>query len=158
MSWISDHLGVRGPRRTVTTGALIVSTPQVLTAAEAIVARLGAGDIEAYFECFASDATFAHYAHSDQVLSRSQFLLRWRESMEAEGVRMLSARSSDRRAHIHGDFSVFSHLLRREIARGEQRETLTERESIVFARRGGRWMAVHSHVSPVHSTAGRSAR
>jgi ketosteroid isomerase-like protein len=46
------------------------------------------------------------------------------------------------------DFAILTHIVRTEIATNQGQETLSERETIVFHRRDGRWVAVHEHLSP----------
>ena len=46
------------------------------------------------------------------------------------------------------DVAILTHLVRTEISTKKGDETLRERETIVFHRRDGRWIAVHEHLSP----------
>ena len=46
------------------------------------------------------------------------------------------------------DAAVFTHLVSSDIEFGGEVSTITERETIVFQRRGQVWLAVHEHLSP----------
>ena len=56
---------------------------------------------------------------------------------------------------LFGDVAILTHLGRTEISTKKGDETLRERETIVFHRRDGRWIAVHEHLYPRNHSAGR---
>jgi hypothetical protein len=49
---------------------------------------------------------------------------------------------------VLGDAAVFVHDVTTDLEFGGARETVRERETIVFERRGSQWLAVHEHLSP----------
>lgn len=121
----------------------------VKTAAAALVAAFGSGDVERYFSCFAEDATFVFHT-TDRVLgSREEYRREWRRWEDEDGFRVLSCDSSDQRVQEFGDVAVFVHRVRTRVRVNAGEETLCERETIVFRRHsGGGWIAVHEHLSP----------
>jgi len=60
----------------------------------------------------------------------------------------LSCSSSDQRVQLLGQTAIFTHSVRTEVSIKGATSTLRERETIVFERRGGRWLGVHEHLSP----------
>jgi hypothetical protein len=61
----------------------------------------------------------------------------------------MSCASSEQHVQDLGDVAVFSHRVATRVRSGDVQERLDERETIVFARDGDRWLAVHEHLSPV---------
>jgi uncharacterized protein (TIGR02246 family) len=123
---------------------------QVLDAAQALVEAFGAHDTEAYFASFSPAATFLFYTHEEPLRSRDAYRSLW-SGWEQDGFRVLSCASSDQHVQVLGDdVAVFTHAVHTVVRTGDDEETLDERETIVFRREvGGRWMAVHEHLSPV---------
>ncbi len=122
-------------------------TTEVLAAAEAVVDAFGRHDVPAYFAAFAPSATFTFHAHPEPLRSRAAYERLWR-SWEQDGFRVLSCASSDRLVQELGDVAVFTHRVATRVRFGEVEEALDERETIVFARVGTGWVAVHEHLSP----------
>jgi ketosteroid isomerase-like protein len=50
---------------------------------------------------------------------------------------------------VLGDAAVFTHTVVTEISTKQGPTTMRERETIVFRRDGGKWIAVHEHLSPL---------
>lgn len=120
---------------------------QVLAAAAELVRVFGAHDREAYFASFAPEATFIFYNHPDRLVSRQAYREVW-EGWELEGFHVNSCASIDPTVQVLSDeLALFSHSVRTELA-GEP-EASNERETIVFALRDGRWLAIHEHLSPL---------
>jgi ketosteroid isomerase-like protein len=121
----------------------------VAEAAERLVAAFAATDTEAYFACFAEDASFIFHTEPGRLEGREDYRLLWK-SWLAEGWRVLGCASSNRRIQLAGSAAVFSHDVATTIDTGAGREVLSERETIVFARAaGGEILAVHEHLSPL---------
>jgi ketosteroid isomerase-like protein len=120
---------------------------QVLAAANAVVEAFGRHDTRAYFAAFRPDATFCFHTHPETLRSRAEYEQLWR-SWEGDGFRVLSCASSDRHVQVLGDVAVFTHRVATRVTTGGKEEELDERETIVFARDGGAWTAVHEHLSP----------
>jgi ketosteroid isomerase-like protein len=122
----------------------VAAEEEVRAAATALVAAFGAHDTERYFDCFAPSATFVFHSEGD-VLTTETYRARWRQ-WESEGFAVEGCDSLDARVQVVGvDAAVWSHRVRTRI-KGVP-EVSRERETIVFARTGARWLAVHEHLS-----------
>jgi ketosteroid isomerase-like protein len=121
----------------------------VATAAEQLVAAFAAGRVDDYFACFADDATFVFHTTPERLESREAYRSLWRRWETEDGFRVLSCTSSNQLVTPLGDdAAVFVHDVATRVSTAAGEEDLRERETIVFARRGGRWLAVHEHLSP----------
>jgi ketosteroid isomerase-like protein len=123
-------------------------TRAVLAAAAAIMAAFGRHDSDAYFSLFDPQATFIFYTTPRRLESRAEYQQEWAAWEKELGFRVRSCRSSDPRVQVFGDVAVFTHAVRTEVTTNQGETTLDERETIVFQRRDGRWIAVHEHLSP----------
>ena len=122
---------------------------EVLAAAAKIVADFGAHRTADYFAGFATDASFMFYTHTQRLDSRAQYESLWAKWEAEDGFKVHACRSSNQLVQVLGDdAAVFSHLVSSDIEFGGQVSTIAERETIVFAKQGGRWVAVHEHLSP----------
>jgi ketosteroid isomerase-like protein len=119
----------------------------VLAAADALVDAFGRHDVGAYFAGFRPDATFTFYTHPEPLRSRAAYEQLWR-TWEQDGFRVLSCASTERQVQDLGDVAVFTHRVATRARFGDREETLDERETIVFLRDRGGWLAVHEHLSP----------
>jgi ketosteroid isomerase-like protein len=126
------------------------ATRQVLEAADRLVSAFGEGRVDDYFACFHPQATFVFYTAERRLESAAEWRELWDYLEREEGFEVLECLSTERRVQELGDVAVFTHDVETRVstlAGGE--ETLRERETIVFARQdGGRWLAVHEHLSP----------
>jgi ketosteroid isomerase-like protein len=120
----------------------------VLAAARDLVRAFGGHDTDGYFGCFAPDATFIFYTTADRLTSREAYRRLWRQWEEQDGFRVLSCRSDRPSVQMLGDAAVFTHEVTTVVRSALGEETLAERETIVFRRQAGRWVAVHEHLSP----------
>jgi ketosteroid isomerase-like protein len=125
------------------------SADEVRAAAAAIVAAFGRHDPEAYFALFDPRATFVFYTTPMRLENRAAYEKEWATWERELGFRVRSCTSSDQLVQLFGDVAVFTHSVRTELATNEGASTLLERETIVFQRREGRWIAVHEHLSPM---------
>ena len=122
---------------------------EVLTAAEALVQAFASGDSAAYFACFVPEATFVFHTTPTRLESRAAYEALWAQWVEQDAFAVVSCVSTDRRVQLLGpDAAVFTHDVATVVDVGGSREELAERETIVFARRDGAWLAVHEHLSP----------
>ncbi|ACR31859.1 nuclear transport factor 2 family protein [Burkholderia glumae] len=128
---------------------------QVLAAADALIDAFGRHDSTAYFAAFAPEATFVFH-HVDTLLeSRNAYRRRWREWERDEGFAVLACESRERAVQqVGGDAAIFTHAVRTTLRTRAGEVRLDERETIVFARRGERWLAIHEHLSPLPAAAG----
>lgn len=119
----------------------------VVRAAAALVDAFRATDTEAYFACFAEDATFVFHTEGRRLESRGAYEQLWASWIE-EGWRVADCSSSDPRVQLFGDVAVFTHDVSTTTSVAGVRETTQERETIVFRRSGSTLLAVHEHLSP----------
>jgi ketosteroid isomerase-like protein len=121
----------------------------VLAAAAQLVAAFAEGRVDDYFACFADDATFVFHTTPERLESRAAYRALWARWEAEDGFRVLSCTSSNQLVTPLGDdAAVFVHDVATRVATTAGEEDLRERETIVFARRQGRWLAVHEHLSP----------
>jgi ketosteroid isomerase-like protein len=122
---------------------------EVLAAAAAIVDDFGHHRTAEYFAGFAPDATFLFYTHTARLDSRADYEALW-ESWEAnDGFRVHGCRSRAQHVQAIGDSAaVFTHYVESDVEFGGEVSTVRERETIVFERRNGSWLAIHEHLSP----------
>jgi ketosteroid isomerase-like protein len=125
-----------------------LTTEQVLVAADRLVAAFAATDTQAYFACFAPDATFAFHTEPALLADRAAYEREWAGWL-AEGWRVKSCTSTDRRVQLVGDVAVLTHEVETTTSSPGGSTTTRERESIVFALDGDSVVAVHEHLSPV---------
>lgn len=125
------------------------ATQDVLDAAAKIVNDFGQHKTEEYFAGFAPDASFMFYTHTERLDSRAAYEQLWAQWESQDGFRVHGCRSSNQLVQLLGeDAAVFSHLVSSDIEFGGEVSTIAERETIVFAKQGGKWVAVHEHLSP----------
>lgn len=122
---------------------------EVLAAADAIIDDFAHHRTEAYFSGFADDATFVFHTAERRLESREEYEQLWARWEREDGFRVHGCASSDRRVQLLGETAVFTHSVRSQVELGGETTEVDERETIVFARRGGRWWAVHEHLSAV---------
>lgn len=127
----------------------MTETTDVLAAAAAIVDDFGHHRTAEYFAGFAPDATFMFYTHTERLNSRAEYEKLWAEWETNDGFRVHGCRSSNQKVQILGDSAaVFTHLVESDVEFAGEVSTITERETIVFEKRSGTWLAVHEHLSP----------
>lgn len=120
----------------------------MLAAARRLVAAFGAHDTEAYFAAFASCATFIFHTTPERLPDRAAYERLWRRWEREDGFHVQGCVSSAPLVQVLGDAAVFTHDVTTDLELGGTRETVRERETIVFERRGSGWLAVHEHLSP----------
>ncbi len=122
---------------------------EVLAAAAAIVDNFGHHRTADYFSGFAPDATFVFYTHTARLDSRADYEALWASWETDDGFRVHGCRSRDQRVQLLGESAaVFTHYVESDVELGGEVSTVRERETIVFERRDGSWLAVHEHLSP----------
>lgn len=120
---------------------------EVLAAADALVAAFASSDADAYFACFAEDATFVFHTEPRRLESRREYRELWDGWVAEDGFRVVSCASAGARVQVLGDTAVFTHDVATVVETTEGRTSSAERETIVFTRAGGGWTAVHEHLS-----------
>jgi uncharacterized protein (TIGR02246 family) len=122
----------------------------VLAAARRLVDAFGAHRREAYFSCFAPDATFIFHTTAAVLRSRAEYEAefgRW----EVDGFRVLECTSRDQLVQLAGGAAVFTHRVATRALSGAEEVASDERETIVFRREpDGAWLAIHEHLSATH--------
>ena len=122
---------------------------EILAVAAAIVDDFGHHRTADYFSGFAPDATFVFYTHTARLDSRADYEALWASWETDDGFRVHGCRSRDQRVQLLGESAaVFTHYVESEVEFGGEVSTVRERETIVFERRDGSWLAVHEHLSP----------
>lgn len=141
-------------RRPAETRAKADPAAEVIDASRAIITAFGRDDPDTYFQLFDPEATFIFHTTPQRLENRAAYQQEWASWRRNLGFRVRSCTSSDQRVQLFGDVAILTHLVRTEITTNEGDATLHERETIVFHRRDGRWIAVHEHLSPRPGSAG----
>lgn len=121
---------------------------EVREAAAALVRAFGTGDLETYFGCFADDATFLFHTTGRLLPSTADYRAEWARWVAEDGFRVEDCATRDTVVQLFGGTAVLTHRVRTTVATHDGESVLDERETIVFARRAGRWLGVHEHLSP----------
>ena len=125
------------------------ATQLVLEAAAKIVDDFGHHRTAEYFSGFSEDATFMFYTHTERLNSRAEYETLWTKWETEDGFKVHACRSSHQKVQLIGsDAAVFTHLVSSDIEFAGGVSTVEERETIVFAKAAGTWLAVHEHLSP----------
>jgi ketosteroid isomerase-like protein len=119
----------------------------VRRAAAALVTAFGRSDLEAYFSCFAEDATFLFHTTDRLLTSTDEYRREWARWVAEDGFRVLDCSTEDAVVQVLGNVAVLTHRVRTTVSTHAGTDVLRERETIVFAARDGRWLAVHEHLS-----------
>ncbi|SEL61991.1 Ketosteroid isomerase homolog [Blastococcus sp. DSM 46786] len=130
----------------------MTSADEVREAAAELVAAFGRGDLEAYFGCFAEDATFLFHTTGRLLTSTAEYRREWARWVAEDGFRVLDCATDDTAVQVLGDTAVLTHRVRTTVSTTAGTAVLHERETIVFSRDGDRWLAVHEHLSPAPNT------
>lgn len=121
---------------------------EVAAAADRLLDAFSRNDRDAYFDCFAQDATFLFHSAPELLASRKAYEQEWDRWVE-DGFRVIGCRTADRRIdQVSDDVAILTHRVHTRLE-GVPAE-LEERETIVFGRQpNGRWLAVHEHLSAI---------
>src|SRR5688500_7018350 len=107
---------------------------QVLEAADRLVTAFGEGRMDDYFACFHPEATFIFYTTDRRLESTAEWRLLWHQLVRGDGFRVLQCFSSERRVQDLGDSAVFTHDVETRVSPRSGKESVHERETIVFYR------------------------
>jgi len=116
-------------------------------AAQHLVEAFATGDLDAYFGSFAPDATFVFHTTAEVLTSAQAYRDLWARWVAEDGFAVLACTTSEQQWQQEGDAAVLVHRVATTARAGGAEASTDERESIVFARRDGRWLAVHEHLS-----------
>ena len=119
-------------------------------AADRVVRAFGRHDVEAYFACFAEDASFLFYSSPEVFTSRAAFEEEWRRLEAEDGYRVRGCTASGRRCQVVTEgVGLVTHTLRTRVSTNDGEEELAERETILLRRDpAAGWLIVHEHLSP----------
>ena len=131
---------------------------EVLTVAHDLVAAFGSHDADEYFRHFAADATFIFHTHPQILHSREEWENLWLRWERDNDFKVRSCESRDGQVQFAGkDVAIFRHCVTSVIEFDGSVDTVAERETIVFAHRDDRWLAIHEHLSPAESSPAESS-
>lgn len=117
----------------------------VREAYDRLMKAFASADTDAYFDCFHADASFVFPGES--VLdSRDAYRAAWLQ-WQREGVRFTDVVADDVRVRVIGTTAVVTHRIQTTVEQDGETNVDRERETIVFSNVGGRWLAVHEHLS-----------
>ena len=122
---------------------------EVLRAAADLIAAFEKNDRAAYFACFTPDARFMFYTLDHALDSRAAYEAQWEAWINELGFHVQACASSDQHVAVYGDSAVFTHNTASRITTQDGTHLYHERETIVFHKIAGRWLAVHEHLSLV---------
>jgi len=121
----------------------------VLAAASALIAAFAANDRPRYFAAFAPEATFI-FPNLNRVLkSRADYEEEWEKWIREFDFTVIDCVSTQQHVAVYGDVGIFTHQTTTQTVTTDGEQTLHERETIIFHRVGGEWLAVHEHLSPL---------
>ncbi len=122
---------------------------QVLQAADALIEAFGRHDRDAYFAAFSTDASFVFHHVPESLASREAYEDLWHRWERDTGFTVLACESGNRTVRmLDTRAALFTHTVSTTIRTSEGMQTVVERETIVFVLQGGRWLAIHEHLSP----------
>ena len=120
----------------------------VQEAANQLIAAFSSHDREKYFAAFDEQATFMFHNLDRMLKSRAEYEAVWKAWEDEDQFRILACGSSNQHIQLIGEVAIFTHNVSTDVTIQGQKETSSERETIVFARQGsGRWLGVHEHLS-----------
>jgi uncharacterized protein (TIGR02246 family) len=123
-----------------------VAFSQVREAYDRLMSAFASADTTKYFDCFHEDASFVF--PGEAVLdSRAAYRSTW-SRWHREGLRFTDVVGDDVRVRVMGATAVVTHRIETTVVADGKVSVDRERETIVFSNVGGRWLAVHEHLSP----------
>lgn len=125
----------------------VQATAEVQAAADALVAAFASMRLDDYFACYTPDATFLFPTTPQRLVPTAEYRELWRSWVEQNGFSVLTCRSTQPLVQILGDTAVFGHHVETRLTTHLGEEVIHARETIVFHRQAGRWLAVHEHLS-----------
>jgi ketosteroid isomerase-like protein len=119
-----------------------------MAAIENLVDAFSRHDKEAYFSCFADDATFLFHNQDRLLTGKAEYEVEWSKWEEEDQFRVLDCKSTKQNLQMIGDVAIFTHWVTTKVRTGSGNDTSNERETIVMnLKQDGQWLAVHEHLS-----------
>ena len=123
-----------------------------MSAIERLIAAFSTHDKDAYFSCFADDATFLFHNMGKLLKSKAEYQAEWTKWEVEDTFQVLECTSSHQNLQLLGDTAVFTHWVTTKISTVAGNETSNERETIVMRLNdAAQWRAVHEHLSVASS-------
>lgn len=120
---------------------------EVCAVATALIAAFEANDRNRYFSFFLPRARFIFHAVPFVMENRAAYEAEYDRWVREDGFTVLECTSTRQHAAIFGDGAVFTHQTFTRVRTHEGESGYHERESIIFTRQSGKWLAVHEHLS-----------
>ncbi|MGE4480773.1 YybH family protein [Acidocella sp.] len=119
----------------------------VCDVATALIAAFEANDRNGYFSHFTPEARFIFHGVPFVMESRAAYEAEYDRWVREDGFTVLECTSTHQHARIYGESAVFTHRTFTRVRTKAGESSCHERESIVFIRQKGKWLAVHEHLS-----------
>jgi ketosteroid isomerase-like protein len=127
----------------------MTAASEVEAAAVALLDAFANNDRPRYFACFVPEASFVFPIVDHVMLSRDEYAAAWQGWIDTDDFKVTGFESLERMVQVYNDVAIFIHrTITHSSARSGER-TLHERETIIFHKINGVWLAVHEHVSPL---------
>lgn len=124
------------------------SEKAAFAAAQRIVDLFSAHNVAAYFQCFAENASFVFYNHSEVLTCRKAYEDLWQQWEKQHGFKVLNCQSHAPHITLFNDVAVFTHKVTTQLLWDGETCLNHEKESIILLRQENRWICIHEHLSP----------
>jgi len=121
----------------------------VAAAATDLIAAFAASDWPRYFAAFTPDARFILPNEKNVLQSRAAYEAALDGWIQDFGFGVVACVSTNQNVVVYGDVGVFTHQTFTKLITNDGDMMFDERETIIFYRSGGKWLAVHEHLSPM---------
>lgn len=122
---------------------------EVEAAAVALIDAFAKNDRPRYFAAFLPEATFVFPIVNRVLTSRADYEAEWQLWVDEDDFQVTECLSLDRMIQVYGDVAIFVHRTVTHSTGTSGTRTLHERETVIFNKVNGIWMAAHEHVSPL---------
>lgn len=120
---------------------------EVRAVATALIAAFEANDRDGYFGFFTPQARFIFHAVPFVMESRAAYEAEYDRWVREDGFTVLECTSTRQHVDVYGDSAVFTHQTFTRVRTNGGESAYHERETIIFTRHDGHWLAVHEHLS-----------
>jgi ketosteroid isomerase-like protein len=118
-------------------------------AAVALIDAFARNDRGTYFAAFVPEASFIFHSTKRVLETRAEYEAEWEAWIKDLGFEVKKCDSSHRKVKVYGEVGVFTHQTATTISTNDGEQSYNERETIIFHREDGKWLAVHEHLSPL---------